>query len=41
MILIVVSEILKLISGMYWIMKPKKLVAYGRKSVFLSPDKIE
>jgi hypothetical protein len=41
MILMVVREILKLISGMYWIMKPKKLVAKGRKSIFLSLDKTE
>ena len=36
MILMVVREILKFISGMYWRMKPRKLVAYGRNSIFLS-----
>ena len=40
MILTVVKEILKLISGMNWIMKPRKGVAWGKKSTFLSLSKI-
>ena len=40
MILMVVREILKLISAMYWIMKPRKLVASGMKSTFLSEFRI-
>lgn len=40
MILIVEREILKLISGIYWIIKPRNAVAYGMKSTFLSLNKI-
>lgn len=36
----VVMEILKLISAMNYIMKPRKLVASGMKSTFLSEFKI-